>query len=92
MSFIGSSLSEMSYASQALLLVAALYRKGAITQQAKGSLKDLILQGDALVKSVVEAFFIDQDLSEVADSFTRVCAISGMLPIPLWIVLCVLRC
>jgi hypothetical protein len=62
----------MSYISQALLLVAALYRKGAITLQVKSTLKDLILQNDPLVKSVVEAFFVDLDLVEVVDSFTRV--------------------
>lgn len=62
----------MSYASQALLLVAALYRKGAITSSDKSRLKDLILVNDPLVKSVVEAFFVDSDLVEVVDSFARV--------------------
>jgi hypothetical protein len=72
----GSTESQMSFTSQALLLVAALYRKGAITLQVKSELKDLILQNDLLVKSVVEAFFIDTDLGEVVDSLTRVLEIS----------------
>jgi hypothetical protein len=72
----GSIDSQMSYASQALLLVAALHRKGAITMSDKSRLKDLILVDDPLVKSVVEAFFVDSDLVEIVDSFTRVLEIS----------------
>lgn len=42
----------MSYTGQALLLVAALYRKGAITLQLKSELKDLVLSNDPLVQYV----------------------------------------
>lgn len=56
-----------------LLLIALLSKKGLISGDEKGVLKDLTLSKNELVLSALEVFEIDQDLNELADTLRRVC-------------------
>eukprot|EP01127_Copromyxa_protea_P013859 TRINITY_DN376_c0_g1_i1.p1 TRINITY_DN376_c0_g1~~TRINITY_DN376_c0_g1_i1.p1 ORF type:complete len:888 (+),score=171.53 TRINITY_DN376_c0_g1_i1:42-2666(+) len=59
-----------------LLLIALLSKKGLISTEEKGKLKDLTLAKDELINSALEVFEIDQDLNELADTLRRICKAS----------------
>jgi hypothetical protein len=55
-----------------LLLVSLASKKGNLTIQEKGKLKDLIIMGNPLLTSALEVFEIDQDFEELIDTFKRI--------------------
>jgi hypothetical protein len=48
------------------------FKKGNLTIQEKGKLKDLIIIGNDLLTSALEVFEIDQDFEELIDTFKRI--------------------
>lgn len=55
-----------------LLLVTLCFKQGSITSEEKATLKDLIIDRNEGVFAALEVFEIDQDLSELVDTFKRV--------------------
>ena len=58
--------------SRSLLLVSLLLRKGLITKEERGVIKNLLLSRDASVSAAVSVFEIDQDTEELADTWRRI--------------------
>lgn len=54
-----------------LLLVTLCFKQGSITSDEKSALKDLIIDRNEAVFAALEVFEIDQDLSELVDTFKR---------------------
>lgn len=54
-----------------LLLVTLCFKQGTITSDEKSTLKDLIIDRNEAVFAALEVFEIDQDLSELVDTFKR---------------------
>jgi len=55
-----------------LLVVSMAFKKGMITEQEKGKLKDLIILGNPILNSSLEVFEIDQDFDEFIDTLKRI--------------------
>jgi len=56
-----------------LLLVSLAFKKGSISVEEKGKLKDHIITNNPLLLSALEVFEIDQDFEELIDTLKRVC-------------------
>ena len=54
-----------------LLLVTLCFKQGSITAEEKSTLKDLIIDRNEAVFAALEVFEIDEDLSELVDTFKR---------------------
>lgn len=67
-----------SVTSKALLLFNLLTKGAFLTSQEKGSLKDLLISGNATINHAVECFEIDNDLTELADTLKIVLKSPGI--------------